>query len=109
MKKEFIHTIKYPLVFVLILISIHLLSNLYNIKLSHWGVYPRETNGLYGIISSIFIHGSWEHLFNNSIPILILGTALFHFYKNLALKVCLYSIIFTGILLPKSKAPTSDI
>ena len=77
MKKEFIHTAKLPLLFVIIITFIHLYSSLNDIKLSHWGIYPRETKGLYGILSSVLIHGSWKHLFNNSIPLLILGTALF--------------------------------
>ena len=91
MKKGFINSAKLPLLFVIVITFIHLYSTLNDIKLSHWGVYPRETKGMIGIISSVLIHGSWKHLFNNSIPLLILGTALFYFYRKLAMKVCLYS------------------
>ena len=98
MKKEFIDTFKYPLLFVIGLTLIHFYSSLYEIKLTHWGVYPREKNGLFGILSYAFIHSSWQHLFNNAVPLLVLGTALFHFYKKLALRVCFYSLLFTGVL-----------
>lgn len=109
MKKGFIHTAKLPLLFVIIITFIHLYSTLNDIKLSHWGIYPRETKGLYGILSSVLIHGSSKHLFNNSIPLLILGTALFYFYRKLAIKVCLYSIIFTGILVWLGGRPSFHI
>jgi len=109
MKKEFVPAVKFPLFFVFVLTCIHLYATLYDVKLSHWGVYPRETDGIYGIFSSVLIHGSWEHLFNNSLPLLVLGTALFHFYKNLAPRVWLYSIIYTGILLWLGGRPSFHI
>jgi len=109
MKKELIHAVKFPLFFVCVITCIHLYATFYDVKLSHWGVYPRETNGLYGIISSVFIHGSWKHLFNNSIPLLVLGTALFHFYKSLAPKVWFYSILYTGLLLWLGGRPSFHI
>ena len=109
MKKELIHAVKFPLFFVCVITCIHLYATFYDVKLSHWGVYPRETNGLYGIISSVFIHGSWKHLFNNSIPLLVLGTALFHFYKSLAPRVCFYSILYTGLLLWLGGRPSFHI
>jgi membrane associated rhomboid family serine protease len=34
---------------------------------------PRHFSGLIGIIFTPFIHGSWDHLFSNSVPLLILG------------------------------------
>ena len=109
MKKEVIQTAKFPLIFVITIIFIHLYSVLNDIKLSHWGIYPREIKGLYGILSSILIHGSWKHLFNNSIPLLILGTALFYFYKKLAIKVSIHSIIFTGLLVWLGGRPSFHI
>ncbi len=109
MKKEFVPAVKFPLFFVCVLTCIHLYATLYDVKLSHWGVYPRETDGIYGIFSSVLIHGSWEHLFNNALPLLVLGTALFHFYKNLAPRVWLYSIIYTGILLWLGGRPSFHI
>lgn len=109
MKKELIHAVKFPLFFVCVLACIHLYSTFYHIKLSHWGVYPREVRGIYGIFSSVFIHGSWKHLLNNSLPLLVLGTALFHFYKNLAPKVWLYSILYSGFLLWLGGRPSFHI
>ena len=94
MIKNIFKAVKFPLVFVLILIGIHFYSTKYGVRLSHFGVYPREIKGLFGILSSSFIHGDWKHLFNNSVPLIVLGSALFHFYNRLAVRVWIYSIIF---------------
>ena len=109
MKKGLIHSAKLPLLFVIVITFIHLYCILNNITLRNWGINPRKIEGLYGIISSVLIHGSWKHLFNNSIPLFILGTALFYFYKKLAKRVCLYSIIFTGILVWLGGRPSYHI
>ncbi len=109
MKKELIEALKFPALFVFLLLLIHLYSFISEIKLSNWGIYPREKNGAWGIISSVFIHGSWKHLINNSIPLLVLGTSLFYFYKKLAPKVCIYSIVFTGFLVWLGGRPSFHI
>ena len=109
MIKNIFKAVKFPLVFVLILIGIHFYSTKYGVRLSHFGVYPREIKGLFGILSSSFIHGDWKHLFNNSVPLIVLGSALFHFYNRLAIRVWIYSIIFTGILVWLGGRPSFHI
>lgn len=109
MKKEIYGALKYPLLFVLVLTVIHSYSYFFDVKLSHFGIYPRSKNGLLGIVTGVFVHGDWKHLFNNSLPILVLGTALFHFYKNLAKKVGLYSILYSGLLLWLGGRPSFHI
>lgn len=60
-----------------------------------WGIKPRELEGLFGIIFAPILHKDFNHLINNSIPLLVLGTALFYFYKNLPFKVVFW-LIFGG-------------
>lgn len=38
-----------------------------------FGVHPRETIGLIGILTHPFLHGSLGHVFNNSVALLIFG------------------------------------
>ena len=109
MKKEFRNSLRFPLLFVFCIGLIHLLKVQFELSITDWGVFPLEAKGLKGILLSPFVHGSWEHLFNNSIPLLILGTALFFFYKKLAYKVWIYSIVFTGILLWLGGRPSYHI
>jgi len=104
-----LRALQYPLLFVITLLLVHIYGSFADIKWSHLGIYPREIHGLKGIFSSVFIHGSWKHLFNNSIPLLVLGTALFYFYRSLAVKITLYSILYSGLLLWLGGRPSFHI
>lgn len=71
------------------------------------GVRPRETKGLIGIITHPFFHSThlsdgsidFSHIVNNSIPLLLLGTALFYFYKDISYQILLWLFIGTGVWL----------
>lgn len=63
------------------------------------GVLPRDSSGLLGIITSVFIHGNLSHIVSNTLPILILGMMLFYFYKKIALPVFLWIWIISGLWL----------
>lgn len=49
-----------------------------------YGVFPRSVDGLVGIITAPLIHGSFEHLFSNTLALFILTTALFYEYPKAA-------------------------
>ena len=68
------------------------------IILNSWGIYPRTARGLRGIFTSPWIHGSLEHLFNNSIPLVVLTAALFYFYRQVAWKILFLGILFSGLI-----------
>jgi len=38
------------------------------------GIIPHRIDGLDGIIFSPFLHASWDHLYGNSIPLILVGT-----------------------------------
>lgn len=63
------------------------------------GIYPRRFENLWGIFTLVFVHADWSHLFNNVISFVILGSFLFFFYKQIALKVMAVSYIFSGLIL----------
>jgi membrane associated rhomboid family serine protease len=66
-----------------------------------YGVLPKNIEGLRGIFFMPFIHAHNDihHIINNSLPTLILTTLLFYSYREIAIKVFLYSWFFTGALL----------
>ena len=53
---------------------------------------------LQGLIFSPFLHGSLNHIANNSIPLFILTTALIYFYRDISLKVLFYGILLSGLI-----------
>lgn len=71
------------------------------------GVRPREVKGLIGILTHPFFHSTHtpegdidvNHIINNSIPFLLLGTALFYHYKDLSYKIFVWLFIGTGVWL----------
>lgn len=69
----------------------------FGVSFNSYGILPRDLIGLRGVVFSPFLHGDLSHIINNTYPILILGTAIFFFYKKAAKSVVLYSIIMTGL------------
>ena len=88
----------YPLLFVFIAWLVFWAETRFRINLNYLGIVPQEVSGLRGVIFAPFIHGSLKHLFNNSIPLLVLGMALFYFYRSIRWKVFFIGFILTGIL-----------
>ncbi len=87
-----------PLYFVLLLWIVFWVEGNYDLYLTKYGLYPRTFKGLRGVLFSPFIHGGLKHLSNNSIPLFILMTSLFYFYRKIALKVLIYGVLLSGIL-----------
>jgi membrane associated rhomboid family serine protease len=90
--------IGYPILFVLIIWVVFWVEIRFGLDFNNFGIRPRTGEGLRGILFSPFIHGDLKHLFNNSIPLLILSMALFYFYKNISWQVLLFGILLTGLL-----------
>lgn len=83
-RQEFISAL-FPPVFLVGLMWLAFLAELSgNYDWAHYGVQPMHWRGLRGILFSPFLHGDWEHLIANSVPILVLGTALFYFFRKIA-------------------------
>ncbi|HZP87508.1 MAG TPA: rhomboid family intramembrane serine protease [Burkholderiales bacterium] len=70
------------LTFVGSLWLVRLMQDLADVDLARFGVYPRHTSGLAGVLMAPFIHASWTHLLSNTPPLLILGTALLYGYPK---------------------------
>lgn len=74
--QNIIASIQYNYIFVLKLIGvlwvIQIINFILGYRLNFLGVYPRNIFGLPGIICSPFLHGNFNHLFFNSIPLFVL-------------------------------------
>ncbi len=62
------------------------------------GIYPRDLFGLIGVVMAPLLHGNFNHLASNTIPLLVLGGSLFFFYPRIASRVFLQAYFFTNIL-----------
>lgn len=45
----------------------------FNNNLAVYGIHPKDLNGLQGILWAPFLHGSFEHLVANTLPLVTLG------------------------------------
>lgn len=87
-----------PFLSVLLLWVIFWAGVRFHLDLESFGIYPRTLTGAIGIVFSPFIHGNVEHLYNNSIPLLILIAALRFFYRELTFQVLFFGLILTGLI-----------
>ncbi|WP_461532328.1 rhomboid family intramembrane serine protease [Sinomicrobium sp.] len=93
-----IATILYPFLFVVLAWVVYWIQIRFSYDFTSFGIYPRKLSGLKGIVCSPLLHGSVQHLYNNSIPVLVLGGILLHFYRHQSLRVLLYGLLLSGIL-----------
>jgi len=85
-----------PGIFVFLMWFVKAVELMFDIDLTRMGIYPLSVNGLQGILFSPLIHEGFGHLFNNSLPVFFLGTFLFYFYSEIAVKVSLWLYFLTG-------------
>lgn len=95
--RRFIRQIQIPLAFAGLIILIHLLQVTTGLSFTRLGVFPRRIEGLPGILTSPLIHGSWEHLFANTVSFLILGAVIFSFYPRIALRSLVWLYLMSGL------------
>lgn len=86
-----------PMLSVLAIWTVFWVEIRFQVNLNDHGLYPRTIWGLQGVLFGPFIHGSIEHLYNNTIPLAVLLASLFYFYRENALKVLLMGVLFSGL------------
>jgi membrane associated rhomboid family serine protease len=96
-RNKLLTSVFYPLLFTGLLWIIHIASLVFDWNLVILGVFPLKISGLKGILFSPLIHSGFQHLISNTFPLLILGTALFFFYKELGIKITVFSWLMSGV------------
>ena len=87
-----------PIAYVLIIWIIYGIEIAFGYNFNKYGVYPRNLMGFRGVFLTHFIHSNTNHLFNNSIPLFVLLSSLFYFYKEVAYKVLFFGGFFAGFI-----------
>ena len=59
--------------FVALLYLVEIVDQLSGHALDRNGIRPLETDGLWGVLFAPLLHADWQHLFANTIPLLVLG------------------------------------
>ncbi len=95
--KIFKHSLLLPFLFVSVLWLIAVVEYTLGISFSFLGVYPRAIKGLPGILLMPFIHSNFQHLFSNSVPLLVMGAGIIYFYRSLSYRVFIIIWIISGV------------
>jgi membrane associated rhomboid family serine protease len=90
-------SLMYPIAFVTLLWVIKLYEVLADDSLAWFGIYPRTIHGLIGVMAAPLLHADYDHLLSNTIPLLILGSIIFYFYRSIAFQVFFWVYVMTGI------------
>jgi membrane associated rhomboid family serine protease len=96
-RKRLLLSIIIPGLFVSLMWLVKVLEVIFETDFSGSGIFPLTVKGIPGIFLSPFIHNDYKHLFNNTLPLFFLSTALFYFYQEVALKVFSLTWLLTGL------------
>ena len=91
------HCFRLAVAFAALLWFIRTAEVVFHLDLVRFGVYPLQPGGLVGILTGPLIHGSWSHLFANTLPVIILGTALLYGYPRSAKPVLAAVYLGSGL------------
>lgn len=83
---------------IVIIWLVYLANIIIPVEFRQFGIVPRSTNGLIGIILAPFLHGGLGHIISNTLPLFFLTFALLFFYEKIAFKVWIISALAGGIL-----------
>lgn len=96
-RKKLLLSLFIPAIFVFMMWLVKAIELLFGVELTFLGIFPLTVKGLTGILFSPLIHDDFKHLVSNAIPVLVLGTGIFYFYSDVALKVTLWIYLLTGL------------
>lgn len=95
--KRLSQSILYSVIGITMLWCIKSTQILFNLDLSFMGLVPLEVHGMLGILTAPLVHGSLEHIFNNTFAILILASFLYYGYPKSWWKVLSLVWVLSGI------------
>lgn len=97
-QNRYLQSLLFPLLFLLGCWMLFFFDVRYNFDFYRYGLQPRTTTGLIGILTMPLLHANLSHIVSNSFPMLILAWMLFYFYRETALKVFFISWLSCGLL-----------
>lgn len=96
-KKYLLQSFIFPIILATFMLISHVLTQFGGYNLHFLAIIPRKLPGLIGILGVAFIHGSWEHLFSNIAPFILLSAGVLYYYREFAAKAYLGMYFLTNI------------
>jgi len=90
--------LRLSLVFIGILWVIFIVDAAFRLGLAAYGLRPGSIPGIIGVFTAPLLHGSFEHILSNTLPMFIALTATLYLYPKSALRVIPLIWLGSGIL-----------
>lgn len=91
-------TVAPAFVFIFVMWLVYWVEVKFHFRFTDNGIKPLHISGLQGVLFSPFIHGNLKHLWSNTLPCLLLITALNYFYRRISFRVLILGLLFSGLL-----------
>jgi membrane associated rhomboid family serine protease len=96
-KGKFIAAVTIPGILLILMWLLKVAETIIGFSTVKYGIHPLHLDGLQGIVLAPLIHSGFKHLAANSLAFVVLGTGLFYFYRQIALKSFIAIWILSGI------------
>jgi membrane associated rhomboid family serine protease len=83
--------------FIAIIWGVEAANTLVDHRISEFGIVPRTTEGLRGILIWPFLHAGFGHLISNTLPMAVLGSVIAMQGRRVLLQVSIIVILVAGV------------
>ncbi len=97
-RRNFSLALKIALTLTAVLWIILIVDSVFGFGFSRFGLRPRHLDGLIGVVTAPLLHGGVEHLFSNTLPILVSLTTILYLYPRSAMRVVPIIWMGSGLL-----------
>jgi len=97
-RSSFRLALRIALVFLGILWAIYVFDAAFGLRLGRFGLRPGSVSGLIGVVTAPLLHGNFQHLLSNTIPLVVSLTATLYLYPTSSLRVIPMIWLGSGLL-----------
>ncbi len=95
--RHLLDSLRFPAGLVAFLWLVHTYFYLSYIDPGEYGILPRRLSWIRGVVTAPLVHGSWEHLMSNSVPLFVLTSLTLYFYRRVAIRAFWLIYFMTGL------------
>lgn len=96
-KRDLLRAMYVPSILLMFMWASKCIEEAFGISFGEYGIFPKSPGGITGILTAPLIHKDFNHLVSNSIPLFLLTTAIFYFYRPLAFRIIVLLWLVTGL------------
>lgn len=96
-QRHLLDSMRFPASLVAFLWLLHAYFSLLGVDPGEYGILPRRLSWLRGVVTAPLVHGNWEHLMSNSVPLFVLTALTLYFYRRVAIRAFWLIYFTTGL------------